>query len=130
MTQTHTHDAPTVLLVDDEAALADSLALWLERRYRVRVAYTGREALQSFDDDVDLVFLDRNLPGLSGESVLEELRRRADPASFGVVMLSATPDDELTALPVDDVLTKPVTKGDVFDAAARLIDDTPEATLD
>ncbi|POG54795.1 response regulator transcription factor [Haloferax marisrubri] len=130
MTQTHPSDTPTVLLVDDEAALADSLALWLERRYHVRVAYSGREALQAFDDDVDLVFLDRNLPGLSGESVLEELHRRVDPASFGVVMLSATPGDELADLPADDVLTKPVTKRDVFDAAARLVGDAPEANLD
>ncbi|CQR50145.1 MULTISPECIES: response regulator transcription factor [Haloferax] len=130
MTQSHTPDAPTVLLVDDEAALADSLALWLERRYRVRVAYSGHEALQAFDDDVDLVFLDRNLPGLSGESVLEELRRRVDPSSFDVVMLSASPGDELAALPVDDVLTKPVTKRDVFDAAARLVGDAPGAKLE
>ncbi|RDZ64904.1 DNA-binding response regulator [Haloferax sp. Atlit-12N] len=130
MTQTPTPDAPTVLLVDDEAALADSLALWLECHYRVRVAYSGREALQRFDESVDLVFLDHNLPGLSGESVLEELRRRVDPASFGVVMLSATPGDELADLPVDAVLTKPVTKRDVFDAADRFVGDAPEAKLD
>ncbi|ELZ71796.1 DNA-binding response regulator [Haloferax sp. Atlit-10N] len=130
MTQPPTPDAPTVLLVDDEAALADSLALWLERRYRVRVAYSGREALQTFDESVDLVFLDHNLPGLSGESVLEELSRRVDPSSFAVVMLSAAPGDELADLPVDAVLTKPVTKRDVFDAADRFVGDAPEAKLD
>ncbi|ELZ91201.1 response regulator / transcription regulator [Haloferax mucosum ATCC BAA-1512] len=130
MTQATPQDAPTVLLVDDEVALADSLALWLERRYDVRVAYSGRDALQEFDDDIDIVFLDRNLPGLSGESVLEELHRQADADDFAVVMLSATPDSELSDLPVDDALTKPVTKTQIFDAVARFVGDAPEVTVD
>lgn len=102
MTQATPKDAPTVLLVDDEVALADSLALWLERQYNVRVAYSGREALQAFDGDVDVVFLDRNLPGLSGESVLNELHRQAESDAFAVIMLSAMPDSELSDLPNGD----------------------------
>ncbi|WP_416839559.1 response regulator transcription factor [Haloferax sp. DFSO52] len=130
MTHDHVSDTPTVLLVDDEVELADSLALWLERRCQVRVAYSGREALQLFDEDVDVVFLDRNLPGLPGETVLQELRHRSDADSPAVVMLSATPSDELSDLPADDVLTKPVTKTDIFDAVARFADDTRGVTAE
>lgn len=129
MTDAPAPDAPTVLLVDDEEALADSLALWLERRYHVRVAYSGRAALQAFDDDVDVVFLDQHLPGLTGETVLQELRRHSAPDTPAVVMLSASPSDELSDVPADDVLTKPVTKTDIFDAVARCLD-THEVTVE
>ncbi|KAB1196412.1 MULTISPECIES: response regulator [Haloferax] len=130
MTHVPSTDTPTVLLVDDEVELADSLALWLERRCEVRVAYSGREALQSFDEDVDVVFLDQNLPGLPGETVLHELRRDSKPNTPAVVMLTATPSDELSELPADDVLTKPVTKSDIFDAVARFADDAHEVTAE
>ncbi|KTG07855.1 response regulator transcription factor [Haloferax profundi] len=130
MTHAPPTDPPTILLVDDEVALADSLALWLERQYEVRVAYSGREALQAFDDDVDVVFLDRNLPGLPGETVLQEVRRQSTSDAPAVVMLSATPSDELSDLPADDVLTKPVTKTDIFDAVARFTADTQEVPVE
>ncbi|KAB1194413.1 response regulator [Haloferax sp. MBLA0076] len=130
MTHAPSTDPPTILLVDDEVALADSLALWLERQYEVRVAYSGREALQAFDDDVDVVFLDRNLPGLPGETVLQEVRRQSTSDTPAVVMLSATPSDELSDLPADDVLTKPVTKADIFDAVARFTADTQEVPVE
>ena len=130
MTHAPSTDVPTVLIVDDEVELADSLALWLERRCQVRVTYSGREALQSFDDDVDVVFLDCNLPELPGEAVLEELRRHSDSESPAVVMLSATPSDELSDLPADDVLTKPVSKTDIFDSVARFTGDRHEITVE
>ncbi|KAB1188583.1 MULTISPECIES: response regulator transcription factor [Haloferax] len=130
MTHAQSTDALTILLVDDEVALADSLALWLERQFDVRVAYSGREALQAFDEDVDVVFLDRNLPGLPGETVLQELHRQSDPDPPAVVMLSATPRDKLSELPVDAVLTKPVTKTDIFDAVARFTGDTQEVAVE
>lgn len=130
MTHTPSTDMPTVLLVDDEVELADSLALWLESRCRVRVAYSGQDALQRFDDDVDVVFLDWNLPGLPGEAVLEELRHRSDSECPAIVMMSATPSDQLATLPVDDVLTKPVSKTDIFDAVARFAGDTREVTAE
>ncbi|ELZ82184.1 response regulator / transcription regulator [Haloferax larsenii JCM 13917] len=140
-----THDDPTLLIVDDEEALADSIALWLGERYDVRVSYSGREALSAFDDAVDVVFLDRNLPGLSGDDVLDELRRQSAD-DLRVVLMTATPESDVSDLPADDVLTKPVTKSDLFEAAARHtvremeatvsdtadpgVDDPAEATLD
>ncbi|WP_396612799.1 response regulator transcription factor [Haloferax sp. S1W] len=152
MTSNATHDAPTILLVDDEVALADSIALWLGEQYDVRVAYSGQEALAAFDDAVDVVFLDRNLPGLSGEDVLFELRRQSSDSDLRVVLMTATPRADLSDLPADDVLTKPVTKSDLFEASARhtesdtepadstdtaatktpdtVAEDTAEATLD
>lgn len=128
MTRSLPSEAPTVLLVDDEAALADSLALWLQRRVHVRVAYSGRDALKTFNDDVDLVFLDQNLPGLSGTSVLSELRRRSE--TVRVVMLTATHEDDLSGISADDILTKPVTKTELFDAVSQYAGETTELTLD
>ncbi|MFC7203741.1 response regulator transcription factor [Haloferax namakaokahaiae] len=128
MTRSLPSEAPTVLLVDDDTALADSLALWLERRVHVRVAYSGREALQSFDEEVDLVFLDQNLPGLSGTSVLSELRRQSE--SVRVVMLTATHHEDLSGIPADEILTKPVDKDALFAAVSEYAAETSGLVLD
>lgn len=128
MTHTTRSADPTVLLVDDEVALADSLALWLDADYDVRVAYSGRDALDAFDETVDLVFLDRNLPSVSGREVLEEIRRRNESAS--VVMVTASPREDLSDLPADDVLTKPVSRDDVVSAVERHLPESTGAPLD
>jgi CheY-like chemotaxis protein len=122
-------ERPTVLVADDEAALTDSIAVWLSEYYQVRTAYSGTEALSAYDPSVDVVLLDRRMPGLSGEDVLEELHdRTGDPA---VAILTATDvgdaADDLESLPFDEYLTKPVSKSELLDAVGRLSSPGPTA---
>jgi CheY-like chemotaxis protein len=49
----------------------------------VRTAYGGHEALEELSDDVDVILLDRRMPGLSGDEVLEEVRDFAALAPSG-----------------------------------------------
>jgi DNA-binding response OmpR family regulator len=102
----------TVLVVDDKQDLADLYTVWLSTDHDVRTAYNGTEALEKADEDVDLMFLDRRMPDLSGDEVLEEVRDRG--LDCRVVMVTAVdPDMEIVQMPFDDYLTKPISSEDL-----------------
>jgi len=65
----------TVLVVDDERGPRESLRMILEPLHRVVQAASGAEALQVLrTEQVDLVTLDLNMPGMRGEEVMRTLR--------------------------------------------------------
>jgi DNA-binding response OmpR family regulator len=109
----------TVLVVDDEQRLADLFATWLREDNDVRTAYDGQEALETFDEDVNLVLLDRRMPGLSGDDVLDEVRKRAEDVQ--VVMVTAVdPDFDIIEMGFDDYLVKPVSKDDLLGLVEKM----------
>jgi len=100
---------PTVLAVDDEPDLAELYQVYLNDRYRVRVATDGEEALSMMDETVDVVLLDRRMPDMSGHEVLKAIRD--DGYDARVAMLTAVePDVDIVDMPFDDYKTKPVTR--------------------
>ena len=104
-----------VLLVDDEPEVADVYSLRLGDSYETRVAYGGREALETIDVDVDVVLLDRRMPDISGDEVLEQIREKGYDCR--VIMLTAVdPGLEIVEMPFDDYLCKPVEKADLVAA--------------
>ena len=98
------------LVVDDEAALADVVARYLEREhFEVTVCHGGAEALAvAREVDPDVVVLDLGLPGNDGLEVCRQLRTFSDAY---VVMLTARDAelDTVVGLTVgaDDYITKP-----------------------
>jgi len=65
----------TLLIVDDDEGMRDTLTAMMRREYRVLRAATGEFALQMMEkEDVDLVLLDVRLPGISGFEVLKIAR--------------------------------------------------------
>jgi DNA-binding response OmpR family regulator len=65
------HKPKTVLIVDDDEGMRDTLTAILKRDYRVLRVASGEAALPILNkDDVDLVLLDVRLPGISGFEVL------------------------------------------------------------
>ncbi len=65
-----------ILVVDDEPERARLFEAWLNDRWTVDTANNGRAALDIMDEHVDLVFLDRRMPGIDVNEVLEQLRDR------------------------------------------------------
>jgi two-component system KDP operon response regulator KdpE len=100
----------TVLVVDDDRALARALAINLKARgYDVEIALTGAEALASASRrPPDVVVLDLGLPDLDGLEVLEGLRGWT---TVPVLVLSARDEqsEKVAALDAgaDDYVTKP-----------------------
>lgn len=102
-------DLPLVLVVEDEPDLADLYAAWLQGEYRVRTAYGGEEALEHLDEEVNVVLLDRRMPGLSGDEVLEAIRGRNIDCRVAMVT-AVEPDFDIVAMGFDDYLVKPVSR--------------------
>ena len=101
------------LVVDDEREVADAYALRLRGYCDVETVYSGEAALSAVADTaVDIVLLDRHMPGMSGDDVLSKLVERG---YYGrVVMVTAVdPGIEVLDMPFDDYLCKPVDREDV-----------------
>jgi len=104
-----------VLVVDDEKEVADVYALRLRDQYTTETAYGGTAALDTVDEETDVVLLDRRMPDVDGDEVLGEIRARELPAR--VIMITAVdPDFDIIEMPFDDYLCKPVDKADLVAA--------------
>ena len=101
---------PTILVVDDEPSLRDALSYTLRKEgYRVEVAATGAEAIQSVRRlQPQAVVLDVMLPGIDGLQVCRTLRSES---TVPILLLSAKGEeiDRIVGLEVgaDDYLAKP-----------------------
>ncbi|NHN40576.1 response regulator [Halorubellus sp. JP-L1] len=96
-----------VVVVDDEERVADVYASFLAGEHAVETAYTGEEALDVVDDAVDLVLLDRRMPGMHGDVVLERLRDRGYEGR--VVMVTALdPGFDVVDMEFEQYVCKPV----------------------
>ncbi|MFB6183984.1 MAG: response regulator [Haloarculaceae archaeon] len=108
-------NSATVLVVDDEQEVADVYSLRLQSEYTVKTAYGGTQALEKIDEDIDVVLLDRRMPDLSGDDVLDELE--SSDLNPRVIMLTAVdPDFDILDMGFDDYLRKPVDKDDLVSA--------------
>lgn len=109
-----------VLVVEDEQRLAEMYATALEDEYAVETAYTGEEALDVIDESVDVVLLDRKMPGLTGRETLRRLR--AEGYDCPVAMLTAvTPDWDILDIEFDDYINKPVDISELHRLVERML---------
>ena len=66
----------SILIVDDEFGVRESLKMILKPIYLVHTASNGEEALECIQNEkIDLVTLDLKMPGLSGMEVLREIKK-------------------------------------------------------
>ena len=101
---------PTILLVEDEAEIADTLKYTLSEEGMAPVwVPTGRQAREVLaQSDIDFIILDVGLPDCNGFELLKEIRKTND---LPVMMLTARGDevDKIVGLEIgaDDYVTKP-----------------------
>ena len=104
---------PAALVVDDEKEVADAYALRLRGLCEVRTAYAGATVLDVLEDEeIDIVLLDRHMPGMSGDDVLAELDER-DYYGRIIMVTAIDPGFDVLDMPFDDYLCKPVEREDV-----------------
>lgn len=104
--------AVSILWVDDEIEFLRPHIIFLEQRdYRVSTTTNGDDALEMVAvGDFDLVFLDENMPGLSGLETLERIKQLKP--NLPVVMVTKSEEesimDQAVGAKIDDYLIKPV----------------------
>lgn len=100
-----------VLVIEDDQALADLMVLYLEREgLECHIAPSAEAALPIMEqNEIDLILLDINLPGMDGFEFLQELRTHC---TVPIIIVSAreTEEDIITGLSMgaDEYITKPV----------------------
>lgn len=115
----------TVLAVDDEAPALDELIYMLRRHHaigQVRGAADATMALRALrEGGVDAVFLDINMPGLSGLELAAVLSNFAQPPV--VVFVTAHDDKAVAAFDVGavDYLLKPIRRDRLDEAVRRVV---------
>jgi CheY-like chemotaxis protein len=115
-----------VLIVDDEEMVRELAGEVLERAgHKTLLARDGDDGLRVFEangPDIDLVVLDRTMPGLDGLELLAEIRRRRPDVP--AIISSGYSDDagsrRLQALGVDAVLQKPWAPRDLVHLVTEL----------
>ena len=102
----------TILIVDDEDRLRLSLSYMLQKeKYRVETATDAEEALGCLrSNEYDLMFLDLNMPGMSGIDLLVEVHKRYPRMSVLILTAHAALESAIQAvrLGARDYLIKPV----------------------
>jgi DNA-binding response OmpR family regulator len=100
-----------VLVVEDVPRLADDIAEGLrDQAMAVDVAYDGLDAVAKLDlNRYDVVVLDRDLPGLHGDTICRMITEGADPVMVLMLTAADDPGDRVSGLGLgaDDYLSKP-----------------------
>jgi len=115
-----------ILWTDDEIDLLKPYILFLEEKdYRVTTAANGADAIALVEEhDFDLIFLDENMPGISGLESLEKIKNITP--STPVVMITKNEEedimDEALGSKISDYLIKPVNPKQILLTIKKNID--------
>lgn len=118
--------APAVLIVEDDPALRRLLEYRIGKRYSVRTAEHGEQALALVGEQVpDLIISDIMMPRMDGFALLAALRRDARTATIPFIFLTAKDGQharaEGLANGVDDYITKPFDAGHLLARVEQVI---------
>lgn len=115
---------PTVLLVDDEAIVRDSVSEWLKNdEYDVECACNGAEALERIQHKrFDTAVVDLKMPGMDGLEVTRRVKQNAPQVQIIIITAYGTPETAVEVIKngASDYLTKPFT----LDILEKVIEET------
>ena len=132
-------DRYIVLVIDDEPTVLKIVSKILERgNFAVKTASNGLEGIKiAAEEDVDIILLDVNMPGMNGFQTLEKLKDARLTKKIPVVMLTCQGEiddfDRGHDLGVHDYITKPFEARLLIQRVNRALvystrsDDFPEA---
>ena len=115
-----------ILWVDDEIDLLKPHIIFLEsKNYKVSTCQSGTEALEEIEkENFDIVFLDENMPGLSGLETLSEIKEKQ--ANLPVVMITKSEEEyimeEAIGSKIADYLIKPVNPNQILLSIKKNLD--------
>ena len=115
-----------ILWVDDEIDLLKPHLLFLEKKnYDVTTCNNGQDAIDLFEEtNFDIVFLDENMPGLSGLETLSEMKEKK--SSIPVIMITKSEEEyimeEAIGSKIADYLIKPVNPNQILLSLKKNLD--------
>ncbi|MDP5198918.1 bifunctional response regulator/alkaline phosphatase family protein [Flavobacterium sp. DG2-3] len=131
-------DKIKILWVDDEIDLLKPHILFLEKKnYEVTTCNNGLDAIALFEEDnFDIVFLDENMPGMSGLETLSEMKEKK--SAIPMIMITKSEEEyimeEAIGSKIADYLIKPVNPNQILLSLKKNLDDsrliTEKTTLD
>ncbi len=119
-------DKIKILWVDDEIDLLKPHILFLEKKnYAVTTCNNGRDAIDIFDENnFDIVFLDENMPGMSGLETLSEMKEKK--SSIPMIMITKSEEEyimeEAIGSKIADYLIKPVNPNQILLSLKKNLD--------
>ncbi len=117
----------TVLVVDDDEGMRDTLTAILRRDYRVLRASTGESGLAILNrETIDVVLLDVRMPGISGLDVLREIKETQHLVE--VIIISAITEVETAVQAMKLGAYHYITKDFDYDAVLSLVRNASERT--
>ena len=117
----------TVLIVDDDEGMRDTLTAILRRDYRVLRASTGESGLAILDrENVDVVLLDVRMPGVGGFEVLKQIKD--SQRLVEVIMISAINEVETAVRAMKLGAYHYITKDFEYDAVRSLVRNASDRT--
>jgi len=117
----------TVLIVDDDEGMRDTLTAILRREYRVLRASTGESALAILDrENVDVVLLDVRMPGIGGFEVLKQIKE--SQRLVEVIIISAINEVETAVRAMKLGAYHYITKDFEYDAVRSLVRNASDRT--
>ena len=120
-------DGTRILVVEDHPTMRDAMRLVLEvEGFSIEEASDGETALQMVRADPPaLVFLDLNIPGVSGTEVLRALKGDPKTAEVSIIIVTATGEEgreRVIQLGADENFTKPFSPLALLGTAERMLD--------
>ena len=115
-----------ILWVDDEIDLLKPHILFLEKKnYNVTTCNNGRDAVDIFEEgNFDIVFLDENMPGMSGLETLSEMKEKK--SSTPIIMITKSEEEyimeEAIGSKIADYLIKPVNPNQILLSLKKNLD--------
>ncbi len=119
-------DKIKILWVDDEIDLLKPHILFLEKKnYSVTTCNNGRDAIDIFEENnFDIVFLDENMPGMSGLETLSEMKEKK--SSIPMIMITKSEEEyimeEAIGSKIADYLIKPVNPNQILLSLKKNLD--------
>lgn len=117
-----------ILWVDDEIQNLKPHILFLEKKnYEVKPCTNGADAIQYvLEENFDIVFLDENMPGLSGLETLTEIKSKLP--NLPVIMITKSEEEyimeEAIGSKIADYLIKPVNPNQILLSLKKNLDTT------
>ena len=115
----------SILIVDDEFGVRESLRMILKPFYSLYTVPDGKEALKFIQErEIDVITLDLKMPGLSGIETLREIRKMNKDIDIIIITAYGSVENakEAVSYGVRDFITKPFNPAEIYHIMNRVFE--------